>query len=573
MPRSNVPIRPRLTGATYRIVPTGVAVDDTIAFSDRINLIVNSGLGGVLEVADNGLPLVLDATIPGHSSGKQIMGPVRITGETPYATIRCDNGYLINWGGYTNNLIPTTSLTGLSYYARGAFDGVTAKNTVVVVTNSGWLQTAGIAVGDTITLSSLDEIQGADPHVEGGQNHPGEINVVTAVAHDTTTVSGSTVPRTTLNLAYPIADAMTTSPQLCKVVMLKNCGIHDITLATTKGTNVGHLQTTNISARRCAGFVFENVYSEKFGTVVADLCTDFRMSGYRLYDSSDPQGDYGVVVSACHAFNIEDSLWYNVRHATTTSGQSVSSGAAQYPNHIWGTPSHGVIKGCRAYIRGLPGESWAGFDTHSSGHDITHRDCDVYVGLKGVNVHAFASRCRRVAYHRCRVFGNSGDFVTGFVIRGAESEVNDCEVEGAWMGVQYRSGFRGGSYGTHLARRNKFSDLFGAAVRVQDAVGGVVVHENICSNVRRGAADTVGGYRKTCVELVGTGTGHNVTGNVLDFENSGESVNTNTLTVSQVKLYGNYMRGYGANEMGHYSALVSPSVSIAQAYTETNYTD
>lgn len=576
MPRSNVPLRPNMLGTTYRITPTGTAATDTQAFSDLVDAITASTKPGVIEVVDNATPLMLDAAVPGHANGKQIMHPIRIKGETPFSTIQQESGYLINWGGYTNNMIPTQSLTGLSYYARGSIQACVAKDTDIVILDSSgttWAQSAGLAAGDTITLSSLDEIEGADPHITGGQNHPGEIHRVVRVTHDTTTISSVTYARTTVRIADPIADDMTSSPQACKVVMLKNCGIHDITLHTTKGTNVSHTQTTNLSVRRCHAFRMENVYAEKYGTIVFDLATDARVAGYTSMSCPDNQGDYGIAVAACHGFKIQNCEWHDIRHGFTTGGQTVSASAPTYPNHIWGTPSHGVVESCKIYIPGVSGVSWAGLDTHSGGHDIMFRNCDAFVSHKNAVVHAFTSRCRKVRFHRCRVFGNVGDFVTGFVIRGAESEVRECEVEGAWQGVVYMEGFQGGSYSGHKCDESRFSDLYGAAVRVENAVGQVMIRDNRCTKVRRGAASS--GYRKTCIDFAGTGTGHEVTGNVINFTDDAgdESVNTNMLTVAQVKLHGNYMLGYGADNMGHYSGLVAPSVTIAAAYKDLNYTD
>lgn len=620
MAPKNVPTKSRVTGNDYTFHGSGDASIDTVSWGKLVDVIQQQNKPATITIADRVQPTVLDAAISGFANGKTCNQSLIIRGETRHARLRLENGFQLGYGGYSNQFIPTQT-PDPAYITRGAFNGCAARVHEVVVDDAAWLQAvnagAGPLPGDMISLSSLDTLPGCDPHLPGGQNCPGEIHRVARVV--ASTFSG--LPRLTITLSTRVEDAMTTSPVLCHIRSIKNCGIENITLDTTYTGNVGHNQTTFLSARRCDGFFMENIYAEKMpGTPVFFNCLDVNVNGIKSGGVIDPLGDYGLAIGPVNGFFVSECSWYHARHVFTTGGQTLTesgytsagtwsnstayvanqwvsytpAGASvpskylcitpntgQQPNtsptywfqldRVWGTPQNGIVKACRAFVPGSGSTSWVGFDTHSSGTGIVFIDCEVTSTVSGFNAIGFSSRSRATRFERCKVKGASSQWTIGFHLRGADNECRECVGDTLNEGVRIDAGVHGGVYHGRKIHDCQWNRVFSSAVRVTAGINDVHVSANKCASVASGNASPL---VRSAITFQG-GTGHIVRGNHLDKQSSGGnlySVDSKALTPSDVKIHGNYCSGYGAGVAGLLSDTAA-GAAFESAYASKNYTD
>jgi hypothetical protein len=172
----------------------------------------------------------------------------------------------------------------------------------------------------------------------------------------------------------------------------------------------------------------------------------------------------------------------------------------------------------------------------------------------------------------------------GFEIRGGDSEIRECEIENADEGIRITEGIFGGLFPNHIIDENRFTNLFGNAIRVQkNGIDNVLISRNKGTKVNWGYADnSTGVIRNTWITMnpgsinVPGSTGHRIRENYLDKDPAAnsESISTNFLTPAEIELSGNHMRGYGfgSGAMGYFSATAQ-ATDIYNAYETRNFHD
>lgn len=615
MAAKSFPVRGRHTGEDYYFKGSGTAAFDTVSWGKLIDVITLRNRPATITIADRSQPVVLDSAVSGFANGKQMHTPVIIRGETKHARIKVENGFQINWGGFSNHFIPLQT-PDPAYYARGVCNPIAAKAWEVVVDDAAWVQAlyggTGPLPGDMVAISSLDTIPGSDPHLVGGQNCPGEVHKIAAVTSST----NLGLPRLTIRLMTRVEDAMTTSPTICFIKAMKNCGIERLTFETSFPGTGGASNTTFLQARRCDGFFIDDIFAEKMpGTTVIFSCVDVRAYAITCAAVPDPLADYGLVVGGTNGFWISDCVWYHTRHAFTTGGQTLttsgytsagtwSPGTAYVANQwvsytpsgasspskyvclqsntgnqpdisptqwfqlerVWGTPMNGLIRNCRAYMPGNAASSWVGFDTHASGVGIDFAGCEAISTINGHNSYGYASRSRSTRFIECKARGPSSQWMIGFQLRGADCEVDSCYVDTCNEGVRLDAGAHGGIYHGRRIHNTRFDNCFGPAVISNVAVNNVHVTDNRTSSV-------AGGSPRSGVVLNG-GTGHRIRGNHFDKQTSGgmlNSVDFKTCATTDVSVTGNHVTGYGTGVAGFLSNT-GAGAAFESAYAAKNFT-
>lgn len=624
MAKANLPVRRRVSSERYKFKGTGVAADDTVDFANLYTAILNSGRQATIEIADRSQPALLDAAVPGFANGISIQAPIVIVGETRHSRIKLEGGFHVNFGGHQNHLIPVQSVDP-NLYARGTCSDIAVGAWQVVVPSATWLSLvnggAGPLVGDMISLSSDNSLVGCDPHEQGGINSPGETHRIARVSVATV----SSEPQYTITLCSPVRDAMT-SARICWIKTLKNCGVEGLTFETSYGGNLGHNQTTFLSARRTQGFFVNNIYADKMpGTMVLWNSIDPTISGVVSYGTVDNLGDYGIAVGDCTGWRVNNVTLYNYRHPFTTGGQTLTasnytsmgawSGATAYSvgqwvsytlpgaafsskfvciqahtnqtpasstaywlqlDRVYGTPCNGVLSDSKAYVPGNGVASFTGWDFHSSGTHNVVRDCEVHSTVSGFNSYGYSSRARTTRFERCTARGPGSQWMTGFHLRGADNEVIDCTGDNLDRGVFIDCGVHGGAYHGRVIADCSFTKVFEPAVIVnKHATNGNVINNVHVTGLR--VRDSSSGnsppYSRAAVAFQG-GTGHRVRGSHLDKQTSGGnqfSIDFTTLTTADVSPIGNYCTGYGTGVAGFDSDTAS-GAAFESAYAAKNYT-
>lgn len=626
MIKPNLPTRGRIKGESYTFRGTGVAADDTVDFGKLITAIYDRGRPATIRIADRVQPATLDTAISGFANGINIASQVIITGETRHARLKLQGGFLLNWGGYVNQLIPVQSID--SNYARGACNDITLGAWEVVVPNASWLAAvndgAGPLKGDIISLSSDNSLSGCDPHLAGGVNSPGETHRIGRVS--VATVSGN--PQYTITLSSPTRDAMT-SPRLCWIKPLRNCGIERLTLETDYTGTVSHNQTTFLSARRTQGFFVRDIYSDKMpGTMTFWTSLDPSVSGVMSYGTVDNLGDYGVAVGDCTGWRVSDCVFHDYKHPFTTGGQTITtsgytsmgtwSSSTAYSTNQWvsytlpgasvaskflclqphtnqtpasstaywlqldrvyGTPCNGMLSNSKAYMPGNGSAGFTGWDFHSSGTHNTVRACEVHSTINGFNCYGFASRARNTRFENCVARGAvatpTNMWMIGWHLRGADNSVIDCVGDGLAEGVRVDLGVHTGAYHGRNIIGCEFSRVFGQAVKVMPAGASGGINNVHIDDLR--VKDTSSGNTSPlsrCAVAIQSGTGHEVRGSHLDKQTSGGnlfSIDFTSLATSDVSPIGNYCTGYGTGVAG-FDSDTANGAAFESAYAAKNYT-
>jgi len=593
----SLPIGSRFTGARYRITPTGNTAADTVAFESL--LVAIPVTGGVIEIADNGVSLILSTpnsvavnsngiVINANYPGKvNIFKPLFIVGETTKSRLQLNAGYTLCWGGsdawWTQAAAPNLT--------HGTWNGTAAGGTQV----SG--STVPLGRGNWVLVYANDSIPEVSPHITGGTQRPASLHRVEYVY--ATNANNVTTMHAVIDGHMP--DAMTSTPRVIKIDMLKNCGLANLTVGSnvTPDLSTGLPGETVTQAFRVFGtygFRVEDVYVDdtSVGELNVNASADVVISNYSGLSVARSSVDYGVVAQAVNGLTFQDSFWHNARHVFTTGG-SQSTGTT----YRYGTPLAVTVRNVTCYHGGNnAGSPLSAFDCHPEGYGVTFQGCRVFAGGRHIS-QGFSTRARRTTFRDCEfTSGTTPTFAAGpaknenkgFVISGSRSLIDGCRVQGSWQGVVYTTQQENVFQHDHICRNTVFDGVTSNPIYGIDPINNITVERcHMLNSATQYNGDEQSPQPNPAVmgaliNLRG-GTGHRVYGNVLDRGTNTYSLAVGALTTSDLIFEGNHVRGYtatyssGANKIGVRGDTGDPKgVSTASGpgfqstYAARNYT-
>ncbi len=592
----SLPIGSRFTGVRYRITPSGNAATDTAAFESL--LVALPATGGVIEIADNGVSLVLSpqnstavnsngviirALYPGAVN---IYKPVFICGETTKSRLQLNPGYILCWGGSD----AWWEQAAAQNVTHGTWSGATAAGSTQIANSS-----ISLTRGDWVLVYANDSIPDVNPHSAGGTQRPASLHRVEY--NYATVVNSVTTIYNVIDGHMP--DVMTSTPRIIKINMLRNCGIANLTVGSNMSPDLSSTPSGVTQAFRvfgCYGFRVEDVYVDdtSVGELNINASADTVISNYSGLSVPRSSTDYALVVQAVNGLIYQDSFWHNARHVVTTGGSGTNGTLARY-----GNPLAVTVRNVTCYHGGNnAGSTLSAFDTHPEGYGVTFESCRVFSGGRHIS-QGFSSRARRTTFRNCEfVSGTTPAFAAtaprnenkGFVISGSRSLIDGCRVQGSWQGVVYTTQLANSFQHDHLLRNTTFDGVTSNPVYCVSPMNNITVERCHMQN----SATQYNGDEQTpqpdpivmgaLINLRG-GTGHRVYGNVLDRGTNTYSLAVGALTTSDLIFEGNHVRGYtatyssGTNKIGVRGDTGDPKgvstasgPSFQSTYSARNYT-
>lgn len=574
---------------TYDFYPTGDPADDTPAWEAlvaAINTNVPTGKSCQIRIRDNGYSATL-STLYSTPDTSEFLKGCWIRGETKNSRIQFNDGYIINWGRYGN---PIRLTDAYSWFTRGTISATQAFASRIIPSG------VTLAMGDYVLVWSDDNISGvAAHHGNSGYQRSAELH---RVNHQD---GGGWV------LDCDIIDSLTTNPRVCKIDMLRNCGISDLTFGSnqvdddvTEITSLPQISCVNV--QRCHGFVAENIQVDDSGCGGFDLqlCADSRVAGYNGVRQFNNRRTYAVTIGVCTNVVYQDSVWHNTRHMITSAGLQVTAG-----DNI----RYGTARGCKGinlhqYVSGdAIDTAFAGMDLHAESWGFELNNCHVHNSMYwdggAEQFFAFSTRARNTRFINCyhhsgmtqTVPGGGtwyesyyGQVDVGWRIMANDAQITGCHQDRGWMGVLIQADTVNTSF---IPQRTKiqsstFENITGSVIHMDTAIAsnGIEMHHSTVRNC--GARYNPGGspeFRGALIRVLG-GSGHKFRYNNLDKGNNIYTLDVDTLTSSDLDFAYNSCKGYGSGKLGvrgdtgdPKSVSTTSGPSINSAFDQSNSID
>ena len=564
---------------TFDIYPTGVVATDTATWGlavDRVNAVTD---GANIRIIDNAQPFVTSGAL---ASPKTILNSCRIYGETKSSRWNMISDFEWSFGGYE---IPYYQTGLASYYSDiGTF-------TAVVVDADFITGVTGISlnVNDWVILFSqndADVIPETAPHVTNGFNHVAEIYQIKRIIG------------ARHYLDRPILHAIATAPMIRRVDLVKNWGLHNLTIDRSGGTIDLGVQHRYCKVQRSKSFIFEDIhYISAPGHIEFHGAVNTRFDGV-TDESMASKGDYGVAVGLSYNFKMNDCYYQFPQHAFATGAQNGANGSG-WELHYWGTCEFARIVNCHSTLLtdslyGSGGEvpstgtagatigsgMGGGFDCHSNAVDVEFIGCSVtstqgWNNSIGATLRGRHNGVRDFDYRNVAVANTYG---TAVELHGGDQWAHNVTMENGWFGVRVMDPYVGTTiYHKSRITGGYFKNLFGPAVWVATGHNDChIVGIKECKDVGKGATASGGSAHDRSAIHLGGGTGHRVLGNNIPSGGGGGntySVDSTGLAITDMMVLGNYCTGYGIASIGPKTTNGGGSNYINDEFATRNYTD
>lgn len=576
---------------TYEFPPSGNPAEDTPKWEklvDAVNAYTPAGKYSDVIIRDNANSMVVAAgntTRPVGPTSEFLKG-AWVKGETKNSRIQFNDGYLINWGRYGNPINPADTYP---WFARGTMSAMTAFSSRVMGS------TVTLAKGDYVVVWSTDAVSGVPAHTAGGTQRSAQL---LRVNHQD---GGGWI------LDGDVIDPLTTTPSICKVEMLRGCGISDLTIGSNSVENNDIVNATAVPAKgcfnvqRCHGFVMTNVQADDTGCgdVTLHLCADSSIEGYNGTWQFNNRRNYAVVFGLSHNCVFRDSTWHNTRHMITSAGLAhPGSSTIRY-----GASTGGKAINLHQWVSGDQLDTaFSGMDLHAETYGFEFQDCHIhnsmywaFPGEAGTEeFYGFSTRSRNTRFINCYVHSAMhqasaaaesyyGQPATGFRIMGNDAYLKGCFQDRGWRGVLIQADL------TDTAFHPQRTKIEGCTF--ENIAGPIVYMTNITSNgveMLYNTARNCGAYYvpagspefNSAIIRIRNGSSHKIRFNNLDKAASNYALDCNALTESNIDFKGNSCKGYGSGKIGIRGDSGDPKgVSIGSAATfntavaAKNYTD
>lgn len=557
---------------TYNFDPTGDPSVDTPAWESlvsAVNTYTPTNKASEIVIRDNAQSMVVDTANSTPDTSEFLKG-CWVRGETKNSRIQYNNGYIINWGRYGN---PIRVTDAYSWFTRGTIAAMPA------FTSRLSSSSITLAKGDYVLVWSTDNISGvAAHHGNSGFQRAAELH---RVDHQD---GGGWI------IDCDVVDPLTTTPSICKIDMLRGCGMSDLTFGSNgvdeDGISIDLLdQKSCVNVQRCHGFRAENIQADDTGCGGFDLqlCADSEVAGYNGVWQFNNRRIYAVTIGVCTNVVYRDSVWHNTRHMITSFGLQVTGG-----DNI----RYGTARGCKGvnlyqYISGdAIDTAFAGMDLHAESWGFELQDCHVYNSMYydgGAEAcFAYSTRARNTRFVNCYTHsamtqqssgeGYYGQVHTGWRIMANDAQLTNCHQDRGWVGVLIQPDTVNTSFIPQRTKIDKciFENITGDVIHMQSSIasnGIEMNHSTIrnCANRYNPGGDPE--WRGAPIRILG-GTGHKIRYNNIDKGSNYYAIDCNTLTESDIDFKYNSVRGYGSGKIGIRGDTGDPkSISIGSAAT------
>lgn len=403
-----------------------------------------------------------------------------------------------------------------------------------------------------------------------------------------------------------LVDPLTTNPKICKIDMLRGCGMRNLTFGSngvdTSDPNAPQLSC--VSIQRCHNFVMEDVFVDDTGSgaVNVQLCGDSVINNFSGVWQFNNRRTYAVTIGVCHNVIYQDSVWHNTRHIITSNGLQVTAG----DGIRYGTAIGCAGRNLTNYISGdVLDTAFASMDLHAESWGFELEDCRVYNTMHwdggAEECFGFSTRARNTRLINCRFFsamtqtvpvgptwfeGYYGSVATGLRLMGNDCYVKNFYQDRGWRGIWIRPEITSTGFAPQRAKieGGTFENITGPAIYQQesdtDECNGIEVLYNTFRNC--GARYFPAGspsWPGAAIRLR-RGTGHKVRFNNIDKTNNYYTMDLDTRAITDCDVYGNVMRGYGSGRMGLRGDAGDPKSDVTTsgpafhtAYASKNYVD
>lgn len=553
---------------TYPFSPTGDPTVDTPAWEALVTAVNNytpTGKSSEIVIRDNAQSMVLD-TANSPTDTSEFLKGCMVSGETRNSRIQYNNGYIINWGRYGN---PIRVTDAYSWFTRGTMTAMPAFSSRIQS------PTISLAKGDWVLVWSTDNLSGVAPHHSGGQQRSAELHRVNHQDGGGWILDGFVV------------DPLTTTPSICKIDMLRGCGMRNLTFGSNGVDDIlDTSQKSCVYLSRCHQAEIEDIYADDTGcgAISLQLCSDSRISNFSGTWQFNNRFTYAVTFGVLNNCVYQDSVWHGTRHILTSNGLQVTDG----DGIRYGTARNCAGRNLDNHVAGDQFDfAFASCDLHAESWEFEFDTCRVTTSMywDGLTEEFFAysTRARRTRFKNCAFTscitqgaqvddaGSKppgryayekfyGQPANGIRVMGNDCQIINFQQNGGWRGALIQNDTVSTSFAPQrtVIKGGTFENVTGGVIYNTSTSDGIELLDTTIKNC--GQYYTPSGspaFHGSVVRLSG-GTGHKIRRNDIDKGQNGYFLYAGTCAASDLSVQNNSLLGYGSGKAGIYGATGGP---------------